>query len=71
MGIRSIVKILDSPIPQLRDRNAEVRGFFKTQLFVWIREDFNNVQVLRNSNGYYAIDSRKVVLGGKEFLKNS
>ena len=71
MGLRSIVKILDSHLPLLRGRNAEVKGFFKTQLFVWIREEYNNVQVLRNSNGYYAIDAKKVVLGGTEFLKNA
>jgi hypothetical protein len=71
MGLRSIVKILNSPIPALRNRSAEVKGFFKNHLFVWIREEYNNVQVLRNSNGYYAIDSKQVVLGGKEFLKGT
>ena len=71
MGLRSIVKVLNSPIPSLRNRNAEVKGFFKNHLFVWIREEYNNVQVLRNSNGYYAIDSKQVVLGGKEFLKGT
>jgi hypothetical protein len=30
MGLRSIVKILDSHIPHLRNRNAEIKGFFKT-----------------------------------------
>jgi hypothetical protein len=64
MGLRSIVKIIDTPIPNLKGRSAEVKGFFKTKMFVWIREDFNNVQVLRNSNGYYAVDSKQVVLGG-------
>jgi hypothetical protein len=71
MGIRSIVKILDAPSNILKNRTAEVKGFFKSHLFVWIREDYNNVQVLRNSNGYYAIDAKKVVLGGSEFLKSA
>ena len=47
---------------------GEVKGFYKTHLFVLLKEDLAHKHLLRSSNGYYAVETRCVVLAGADIL---
>eukprot|EP00347_Sterkiella_histriomuscorum_P019259 403342330 len=59
---RSIVKIYDGS--QLNGKCAEVKGFCKDVLFVYLKGQ------LVQTNGIYSILTRNVVLAGQDFVKN-
>ena len=66
--VRSIVKILGSS-RALMGKLAEVKGLYKNNLFVWIKENLNQYQHLKESNGYLSIDAKRVVVAGHDLVK--
>jgi len=56
------VKILKANHPNLVGRLAEIRAFYKTSLFVLVKDDLKYKQTLKHSNGFLAINNLCVVV---------
>ena len=62
------MRILKANHENLVGRLAELRAFYKTSLFVLVKEDLKYKQTLRHTNGYLAINNLSVIVAGESFL---
>ena len=62
------MKILKANHQNLVGRLAELRAFYKTSLFVLVKEDLRHKQMLKHTNGFLAINNLSVVVAGDSFL---
>ena len=71
LAYRSTVKILKANHSNLVGRLAEIRAFYKTSLFVLVKDDLKYKQNLKHSNGYLAINNLSVVVPTDTFLQRN
>ena len=62
IGLKSLVKVVNEG-SYLKGYLAEIKGFYKETLFVWIKNQ------LPQSNGLHSVKVKDVVNAGSEFVK--